>query len=306
MKVLVTGGAGFIGSHISDQLLAAGHDVAVVDDLSSGKRENLSDKARLHVLDIRSPELGKVFAEEKPEVVIHCAAQISVSRSVREPAFDATVNLVGPLNMLQHCVETGVRKIIFSSSGGTVYGEVPGEPAPENTVFAPMSPYGISKMAFEYYLEFFRQEFGLTYTALRYGNVYGPRQDPHGEAGVVAIFSKMMLSGKTPTINGDGKYYRDYVYAGDVARANVICLNKGDNRAFNVGTAITTDVNELYAVLKKVIEFPNEANHGPHRPGDLRRSVLAIDRAREELGWVPQMTLEEGFRNTVEYFRTHG
>lgn len=303
MKVMVTGGAGFIGSHITDQLLDAGHAVCVVDDLSSGRRENLQPSVKLHVMDIRDAGLREVFAEEKPEVVIHTAAQISVSRSVREPSFDAKVNIVGPLDMLLLCAEFKVRKVIFSSSGGTVYGEIPGDPATEDTKFSPLSPYGVSKMAFEFYLKIFRKEYGLNYTTLRYANVYGPRQDPHGEAGVVAIFTRAMLNGKDCTINGDGKYDRDYVYVGDVARANVICMTKGDDRAYNIGTAVTTDVNDLFTRLKKAIGFPREAKHGPARAGDLRRSVLGVGLAKKELGWEPKVGLDEGLENTVDWFR---
>lgn len=303
MKALVTGGAGFIGSHIVDVYVENGWDVAAADNLSSGKTENVNPAAEFRELDICSPEFREYVEGLKPDVVVHAAAQISVSRSVREPAFDALQNIVGPVDMLAACVKAGVKKVIFSSSGGTVYGEVPEGVAGEDYGFNPLSPYGISKMAFEYYLDFFRREFGLRYTALRYGNVYGPRQDPHGEAGVIAIFAKAMLSGKTPTINGDGLYYRDYVYCRDVANANMLAAEKGDNRAFNVGTGTGVDVNEIYRELAACTGFGEPAKFGPDRPGDLRRCALDSSRAAEELGWRPAVSFQDGMRETVEFFR---
>lgn len=303
MKALVTGGAGFIGSHIVDVYIENGWEVAVADNLSSGKAENVNPAAAFTKIDICSPEFGEFIAGLKPDIVAHAAAQISVSRSVREPAFDALQNIVGPIDMAAACVEAGVKKIIFSSSGGTVYGEVPHGAAGEDYGFNPLSPYGISKMAFEYYLDFFRREFGLGYTALRYGNVYGPRQDPHGEAGVIAIFAKAMLSGKTPTINGDGLYYRDYVYCRDVANANMLAASKGDNRAFNVGTGTGVDVNEIYRELAACTGFDKPANFGPDRPGDLRRCALDSSRAASELGWRPSVSFQDGMKATVEFFK---
>ena len=303
MKALVTGGAGFIGSHIADMLLEKGCSVAVIDDLSTGNRSNLNSRATFYEKDIEAAGVGEIFAEEKPDVVFHTAAQISVSRSVREPVEDARINIIGSIKLLEHCVSAGVKKIVFSSSGGTVYGEVPGEPAAEDAPFNPFSPYGIGKMCFEFYLAFFHNQHGLNYTVLRYGNVYGPRQDPHGEAGVVAIFTRAMLEGRTPTINGDGKYYRDYVFVEDVARANLACIEKGDGRVFNVGTGTLTDVVQIFGHLKKATGFDKPADFGPHRPGDLRRSLLNIERAEKELGWTPQVPMDEGMRKTVEFFR---
>lgn len=304
MKALITGGAGFIGSHIADAYLAAGWDVLVADNLHSGKMENLDPAARFTNIDICSPEFPQYIMDSKPDIVVHAAAQISVSFSVREPGFDARQNITGPLDMCMACVRAGVKKIIFSSSGGTIYGEIPGEPATEDHSFAPMSPYGISKMAFEYYLRFFRNEYGLDFTSLRYGNVFGPRQDPHGEAGVVAIFSKMILNGKTPTINGDGKFYRDYVYVTDVARANLLAAEKGAGRAYNIGTRKATDVNEIYRLVADAAGFVGAPDYGPPRPGDLRRCVLDISRAAAELGWQPLVSLEQGMQHTVDFFRS--
>ena len=244
-----------------------------------------------------------IFKDASPDIVIHEAAQISVSRSVRDPLEDARINISAALKLLQHCVDNGVKKVIFASSGGTVYGEIPGEPAKEDSRFDPISPYGIAKMCFEYYLNFFKREHGLDYTVLRYGNVFGPRQDPHGEAGVVAIFSKMMLDGKTPTINGDGKYYRDYVFVTDVARANLLSMEKGSGMAFNIGTGVPTDVVKIFESVRKAVGFTEDANFGPPRPGDLRRSVLNITRAAEVLGWKPEFDLDSGMVPTVEFFR---
>jgi UDP-glucose 4-epimerase len=305
MKVLITGGAGFIGSHIADAYLAAGWDVLVADNLGSGKIENLDPAAQFTKIDICSPEFAEYIEDRRPDVVVHAAAQISVSFSVREPAFDARQNIIGPLDMCMACVRAGVKKIIFSSSGGTIYGEIPGEPATEDHPYSPLSPYGISKMAFEYYLQFFQREYGLEYTSLRYGNVFGPRQDPHGEAGVVAIFSKMILNGQTPTINGDGKFYRDYVFAADVARANFLAAEKGANRAYNIGTCKATDVNDVYKLVAEAAGVSTPPNFGPPRAGDLRRCVLGISRAAQELGWTPQVSLEQGMKQTVDFFRDH-
>ncbi|MEW6202898.1 MAG: NAD-dependent epimerase/dehydratase family protein [bacterium] len=304
MKILVTGGAGFIGSHIVDLLVERGHDVAVVDNLSTGRERNLNSAAKFYCVDIRDDQLDEVFHKERPEIVIHAAAQMSVAQSVRDPVEDAHINIVGSLRLMEQCRRAGVRKVIFSSSGGTVYGEVPEGAASEDTSFQPLSPYGVSKMCFEYYLDFYFREHGIGYTILRYGNVYGPRQDPHGEAGVVAIFARALLRGETPTINGDGCYYRDYVYVSDVAEANLLALDRGDNRAYNIAACSATDVNQIFNLLKEITGFAGEARHGPPRPGDLRRCVLDISSARTELGWTPRIELREGFKKTVAFFKT--
>ncbi len=303
MKALVTGGAGFIGSHMTDLLIDEGWDVAVIDDLSSGKTANVNAKASFYEMDITADGVKDVFEKEKPKVVFHFAAQISVADSVRNPIKDARTNIIGAVNLLEACAATGAEKFVFSSSGGTVYGEVPGAPATEDTVFAPFAPYGITKMALEYYLKFYLVQYGLKYTALRYSNVFGPRQDPHGEAGVVAIFARAMLEGKTPTINGDGSCTRDYVYVKDVAKANFACVDKGHNEAYNVGTGVTTDVNQIYAAIAEAIGFKSPANNGPARAGDLKRSVLDISKAKRELGWEPEFTLKTGIAPTVDFFR---
>jgi UDP-glucose 4-epimerase len=319
MKILVTGGAGFIGSHIVDALLTGGHAVAVLDDLSTGARENVPAGVPLHVCDIvDAAAVGRVFATEKPDAVCHQAAQMSVSRSVREPLFDAQVNCIGLINVLDAAVRSGCRRVVFASSGGVLYGEV-SAPAPETTPADPVSPYGITKWVGERYLAFYAREHGMATVALRYSNVYGPRQNPHGEAGVVAIFSKKLLAGEPSTINGDGRYVRDYVYGPDVARANVLALEATAGRlapgtltSLNVGTGLGTDVVELEAHIRTAIAATLAARakpaslpgpvHGPARPGDLRSNLVDARRAGEVLGWTPTVGLAEGLALTAEWF----
>ena len=319
MKILVTGGAGFIGSHIVDGLLAAGQQVAVIDDLSSGARENLPPDVPLHVVDIvDTAAVRGVFERERPEAVCHQAAQMSVSRSVREPLFDAQVNCIGLVNVLDAAVATGCGRFVFASSGGVLYGDVTA-PAPETTPANPVSPYGITKWVGERYLSFYAQEHGLAAVALRYSNVYGPRQNPHGEAGVVAIFCKKLLAGAAATINGDGRYVRDYVFGPDVAAANVTALTidipgvaPGTLTSLNIGTGVGTDVNQLEAVVRAEVErvlagrgrsgrLP-EPVHGPARPGDLRSNLVSAARAADVLGWRPKVAFPEGVARTVAWF----
>jgi UDP-glucose 4-epimerase len=313
MRVLITGGAGFIGSHIVDACRAAGHEPFAVDDLSSGSKDNLASGVKLYEIDICNlAALKRVFQEVKPEVVCHQAAQMSVSRSVREPAFDAQVNILGLVQVFDEAVRVGCRRIVFASSGGVLYGDV-SEPADENTPSAPISPYGISKWAGEQYLQFFVREHGITGVAMRYSNVFGPRQNPHGEAGVVAIFCKKMLVGQPATVNGDGKYDRDYVFGPDVAQANLKAFTAeipGGFMAFNIGTAVKTDVNELEARVRHEIEQlthkPVPApQHGPPRAGDLRSSVIDPRRAGQLLGWKPSVTFAEGIQRTAKWFADH-
>jgi UDP-glucose 4-epimerase len=314
MRVLITGGAGFIGSHIVDACRAAGHEPFVVDNLSSGSKDNLPADVRLFEVDIcDQPRLFQVFKEVRPEVVCHQAAQMSVSRSVREPAFDAQVNILGLIQVFDEAVRVGCRRIVFASSGGVLYGDVT-EPADENTPSAPISPYGISKWAGEQYLRFYVREHGVTGVAMRYANVYGPRQNPHGEAGVVAIFCKKMLAGEAATINGDGKYDRDYVFGPDVAAANVKAFTAeipGGFMAFNIGTGIKTDVNQLEDLVRREVQLVSRKtvpppHHGPARAGDLRSSVVDAGRAAKVLGWQPSATLAEGIRRTVAWFASAG
>jgi len=323
LKILVTGGAGFIGSHIVDGLLAAGHEVAVIDDLSSGTRDNLPPAVPLHVVDIVDGRAVRAaFDRERPQVVCHQAAQMSVSRSVREPLFDAQVNCIGLINVLDAAVATGCRRLVFASSGGVFYGDVT-TPAPETAPANPVSPYGITKWVGERYLGFYAREHGLTGVALRYSNVYGPRQNPHGEAGVVAIFSKKLLAGEPATINGDGRYVRDYVFGADVAAANIAALTHdlpgvaaGTLTSLNIGTGVGTDVNELEAVVRAEVtrirgsrgrtEAAPLPIHGPARPGDLRSNLVSAARAADVLGWRPTVTFAQGVARTVEWFADRG
>jgi len=303
VKILVTGGAGFIASHIADAYVAAGHEVVIVDDLSSGKRANLPGAAKFYHADIRSPEAREIIRNERPQVLSHHAAQMDVRKSVADPAFDASVNVLGMINMLEGAREVGVSKVLFASSGGATYGEQTAFPAPETHPHDPLSPYGITKATGEHYLFFYHAVYGMPYVALRYANVYGPRQDPHGEAGVVAIFTERLLAGEAPVINGDGKQTRDYVFVGDVVRANLAALDRPYVGPINVGTGVETDVTTLYAHLRVLTGSPHPAQHGPAKAGEQRRSVIAIERAAKELGWKPEITLEEGLRRTVEFFR---
>ena len=332
--VLITGGAGFIGSHIVDLLIINNYKVVIVDDLSFGREENINKKARFYKLDITDQKgLAEVFKQEKPDYVCHEAAQISVSFSVRDPLFDAQTNILGSLNLLQCCVSHQVKGIVFASSGGTIYGEPEHFPITEDYPFRPQSPYGISKVTVEYYLDFYQKNYHLPYVALRYGNVYGPRQDPYGEAGVIAIFIEKMLKGEIPTINGDGEYIRDYIYVEDVAQANLLALQnmvklskvvqeieKAKAKAkeketetktkpeiklngFNLGTERGVSVNEIFYLLKEIIKFPHPAHYGPPRAGDLRKNILDCHLIKEVLGWQPQFGFSEGLEKTVNWFK---
>jgi UDP-glucose 4-epimerase len=303
MKILVTGGAGFIASHIADAYLAGGHEVLIIDDLSSGKRANLPAAATFHHADIRSPEAREIVRRERPNVLSHHAAQMDVRRSVADPAFDAEVNVLGFINLLEAAREVDVAKVLFASSGGAVYGEQEEFPAPESHPHNPLSPYGITKATGEHYLFYYHAVYGLPYVALRYANVFGPRQDPHGEAGVVAIFTERLLGGQVPVINGDGKQTRDYVFVGDVVRANVAALATSFVGPINIGTGVETDVNVLCAHLRVLTGSPFQAEHGPAKAGEQRRSVVDNRRAAEVLKWKPEVPLEEGLRRTVEFFR---
>lgn len=301
MRVLVTGGAGFIGSHLVDALIERGDEVHAVDDLSTGERRNLNRSAAFHELDVRSAAAAALVRELRPDAISHHAAQMSVSRSVREPLYDADVNVVGGLNLLEASREAGSR-FVFASTGGALYGDSQVLPTPESEPAWPVSPYGVGKLCFEHYLHCYRAQHGTSYAALRYANVYGPRQNPHGEAGVVAIFCRTLLEGRTPTINGDGTYTRDYVHVADVVRANLLAIDSGDSGHYNIGTGRQTDVNDLYELIRLALGSDLAARHGPPRAGDQRTSALDASLADRVLGWRPALSLEEGIRQTAVWF----
>jgi UDP-glucose 4-epimerase len=303
MRILVTGGAGFIGSHVVDAYVEAGHQVIIVDDLSTGRRENLNPAATFYEIDIRDPDLGEVFERERPEVISHHAAQIAVLVSVRDPHFDADVNIMGSLNLLECAKAYRTRKVIFISSGGAIYGEPVSLPCTEDHPVYPLSPYGASKYAFEKYLHVYASTYDIDYTVLRYANVYGPRQDPHGEAGVVAIFVGKMLRGEAPRIYGSGEQERDFVYVGDVARGNLLSLEKGSRREYNLGTGKGSSINEIADHLKALTHYAGDVPHDPAKAGEVFKIYIDASRAREELGWQAEVDLREGLGRTVAYFQ---
>jgi len=303
MRALVTGGAGFIGSQIAQAYVDAGCEVLVLDNLSSGKEENVPKGAKFVFGEIQSETAVEAIKTFRPEVLNHHAAQINVRKSVEDPVFDAHANIIGSLNLLEAARKNGVRKVIFASSGGAGYGEQEYFPADEKHPLRPVSPYGAAKVSIENYLYYYKVQYGLEYTSLRYANVYGPRQDPFGEAGVVAIFCTRLLRGQTAIINGDGEQTRDYVYVGDVVRANVEALTRGDGLSINIGTAMETDVNVLFRKLRELSGSTQEEIHGPGMPGEQRRSVIDNRLAYDELGWYPNMLLDDGLALTLAYFR---
>lgn len=301
--VCVTGGAGFIGSHVAEALLADGHQVLILDNLSGGKRENVPSGAELHVLDIRSPEAAALVRDAGVEILVHHAAQMDVRRSVEDPAFDAEVNILGSLRLLESGRRGSLRQVIFASTGGAIYGEQDFFPATEEHPVRPVSPYGVSKLAFERYLFYYHVTYGLDATCLRYANVYGERQNPHGEAGVVAIFLNRLLAGSAPTINGEGLQTRDYVHVSDVVRANVAAVGLSGFRVYNVGTGVETSVVQLYQELARAVGSDLQAQHGPAKPGEQQRSVIDASRLRGELGLPEPLPLREGLARTAAWFR---
>ncbi|HTN44350.1 MAG TPA: NAD-dependent epimerase/dehydratase family protein [Nitrospiria bacterium] len=304
MKVLVTGGAGFIGSHLVDRLIQEGHDVVVVDNLSTGKKKNINRDAHFYKADILNPRIEKIFKKEKPDLISHHAAQMDVRRSVADPIFDAHVNVLGLLNVLENAVRHGTKKVIFASSGGAVYGEQQVFPAPETHPLHPVSPYGISKLAGEHYLYYYQQVAGLNYVALRYANVYGPRQDPFGEAGVVAIFSQKTLMNDQPIINGNGKQTRDYIFVEDVVEAHMAVIENSIKGIFNVGTGKETSVNQLFRHLVDISGAKVKEVYGPEKRGEQTRSVLDYTKLKKATDWEPKVELYDGLKMTVDYFRT--
>ena len=302
-SALVTGGAGFIGSHLVDRLVQENYRVIIVDDLSTGKLKNLNHDATFHHMSITQPTFPDVLNRERPDLVFHLAAQSSVPRSVKDPILDNEVNVLGTLRLLEASRRAGVEKIIYSSTGGALYGEPEVVPCPDDAPVTPISPYGMSKYMAEQYLEFYSRQYRLNFTTLRYGNVYGPRQDPFGEAGVVAIFISAMLGGKRPRIFGDGNQTRDFVCVDDIVDANIAAIHRGHRKALNIGTGQLTSVNQLIEMLKQIIGFRWDAEHGPARAGDVYRISLDSSRAEAELAWMPKTDLAEGLARTVKFLR---
>ena len=305
MRILVTGGAGFIASQIVDQYLTLGHQVSILDNLSTGRRMNLNPRAMFHEVDLRDAvKVKEIFERERFDVVNHHAAQMDVRKSVDDPVYDASVNILGMLTLLENCAKTNVKRVIFASSGGAIYGEQDYFPADELHPTRPISPYGVAKLTTEQYLFYYKAVYGIDSVALRYANIYGPRQNPEGEAGVVAIFTTKLLAGQQPVINGDGKQTRDYVFVGDVVRANVLALQCEGSHVFNIGTGIETDVNQLFHHLRRSTNATAAEKHGEAKKGEQMRSVLTAAKIHNYLGWKPTVTIEEGLQRTVEYFRT--
>ena len=302
MKILVTGGAGFIASQIADAYIAEGHNVTIVDDLSTGFEENINPAAKFIKLSIGDHGIVDLFNNEKFDLVNHHAAQIDVRKSVTDPLFDANTNILGTINLLQSCVKTGIKKIIFASTGGAIYGEQEYFPADESHPTAPVSPYGITKLTIEKYLYFYHLEHKLNYTILRYANVYGPRQNPFGEAGVVAIFANKLLKSEQPVINGSGDQTRDYVFVEDVVKANLFAVKDEQSDIYNVGTAIETDVNVIYKILNDTIGKGQKEKYGPAAPGEQMRSVITSEKLYKKFNWKPESTIKEGLEKTVNYF----
>jgi len=299
MKILITGGAGFIGSHLTDKLIKTGHNVVVVDNLSTGKRENLNPRAKFYKIDICNSKISQIFKKEKPEVVFHYAAQINVRKSVAEPIKDAKINILGSLNILENSQKYKVKKIIFTSTGGAIYGEADIIPTPETYPENPLSPYGIAKLTVEKYLDYYYKIFGLSFISLRLANVYGPRQNSKGESGVVAIFYDKLLNKQQPIINGNGQQTRDYIFVDDVIEANFLALQKNKVGIFNVGTGIETSVNEIFQKIKKVTKSNLKAIYKPAKKGDLERSCLDCSKIKKQLGWQPKHNLDKGLEKTV-------
>ncbi len=304
MKILVTGGAGFVGSHVADRYLAAGHEVVIVDDLSTGRRENINRLARFYRCGIcNSVEIEQIFERERPEAVNHHAAQMNIRRSVREPLLDASVNVLGSLTLLELTVRYGVKKFIYASTGGAIYGEPAKVPVEETSDLRPISHYGVSKLAVENYLHVYQRLYGLTSTILRYANVYGPRQNPEGEAGVVTIFALQMMQGKRPTIYGDGSKTRDYVFVENIAEANLSALERGDGEVLNLGWGKEVTDCEIFEAVRRCVSFRGEPQFAPRRPGEVEHIALDARRVRAVLGWAPRTLLQEGIARTVEYLR---
>jgi len=303
MKIAITGAAGFIGSHIADAYIEQGHKVVIIDNLSTGMRENLNPKAKFIELDVNSNDINKIFSEEKFDILNHHAAQMNIRLSVENPIFDAGTNIVGSLNLYEACKNNGVKKIIFSSTGGAIYGEQDYFPADEEHPLRPCSPYGIAKLVNEKYLYYYKEIFGIDFAILRYANIYGPRQNPFGEAGVVAIFINKILTGEQPVINGNGKNTRDYVFVSDIVKANVLALENNFSGIYNLGTAKEYDVNFIFSTLKEIIGKDIPEVHGEEKLGEQKRSVCSYEKINKKYGWKPDVELIDGLKMTVDYFK---
>ncbi|MCX8064213.1 MAG: NAD-dependent epimerase/dehydratase family protein [Candidatus Hydrogenedentes bacterium] len=304
-RILVTGGAGFIGSHVAEEYIALGHEVVIVDNLSSGKKENIPEGATFIEIDICSDEVEEVFRELRPDYLAHLAAQIDVRKSVADPVFDAKVNILGGINLLQYSVKYSVKKFIFASTGGAIYGEAEVLPVPETYHPKPLSPYGTSKLGFEHYIGLYQRLYNLNYLVLRLPNVYGPRQSAEGEAGVCSILAGLMLRGKKPILYGYGEPMRDYVYVKDIARAFCLGLEKGVNEIVNLGSAVGTKVREIFDIIAELTGYRGEPELAPLRPGEIHSIYITGDKAKEILGWAPQVLLRDGLKYTVEYVRNN-
>jgi UDP-glucose 4-epimerase len=304
VRVLVTGGAGFIGSHIVDALLEQEHKVAVVDNLSTGSRENVNHGARFYNLNICDAQLADIFEQERPDMVNHQAAQTVVTRSLSDPAFDAQTNILGSLNVILNCISFKVKRVIYASSGGAIYGEPQYLPVDETHSINPISPYGISKYTVEHYLRLYSLQSNLEYVALRYPNVYGPRQNPSGEAGVVAIFTRQMLNGEPVTIFGSGNKTRDYVHVSDVVNANLLAMERGRNEIHNIGSGLETSDRQMFDILAKILDYQRQPVLAQERPGEIHRICLDATRARAKLGWQTRVPLKAGLKTTVSYYES--
>lgn len=305
MNILVTGGAGFIGSQIADEYIKLGHKVVIADNMSTGVKEFINPKAEFYEIDIRDEKISEIFKKHKIDIINHHAAQIDLRKSVSDPKFDVDVNIIGSINLLQHAIENKVKKFIFASTGGAIYGEHDYFPADEKHPTRPYAPYGINKNTIEKYLFYYNYVYGLNYIVFRYANVYGPRQNPFGECGVVAIFTDKMLKNNLPVINGDGEQTRDYVYIQDVVNANVLALDAKGPVIYNIGTGIETSVNYIFNKVNDYAGTKYEENHGPAKKGEQKRSVLSFEKINKELKWNPKVNMDEGLKLTIEYFKNH-
>lgn len=303
MKILITGGAGFIGSNITDLLVSKGYEVVIIDDLSHGKKRNINPKAKFYQCDIRSADILQIFKNEKPQVLIHEAAQISVPNSVNDPINDASINIIGTLNLLEACRKTGVKRVIYPASAA-IFGEPEYLPIDESHPLNMTSGYGVTKHTVEHYLKVYKSLYNIDFVALRYSNVYGPRQDFSGEGGVVAIFCEKLIKGETPYIYGDGEQIRDFVYVKDVAKANLMAITSGDNEIFNVSTNFMITVNDLLKVINSALGKEIKAVYAEARPGDIRNSYMRYDKIKETLGWTPDYNLKRGIKETIEYYKS--